>query len=218
MSDLTPERRAELRRTLDLLLPARYTSMNVLTAELLALLDTADERDRLQGLIDEVGAHVQWSAESGVTLLEYLDQLCEEAGEAVVAVERVRALTALLDEESAENKKLRALSHDQAERLKELDHLKKEKRAEQVERIKAEHLRIRVQGKSYCAVDGMGWPCLSIRNLEQLSEEIAPSQPCPLPVGDRPYWVSADQWDPCACILLKDHDGPCECSHTVKEN
>ena len=100
----------------------------------------------------------------------------------------------------------------------ELDRIQQEKRAEQVKRIKAKHLRIRVQGKSYCAVDGMNWPCLSIRNLEQLSEEIAPSQPCPLPVGDRPYWMSADQWDPCACILLKDHDGPCECSHTVKEN
>ena len=100
----------------------------------------------------------------------------------------------------------------------ELDHIQQEKRAEQVKRIKAEHLRLRVQGKSYCAVDGMGWPCLSIRNLEQPSEEIVPSPPCPLPVGDRPYWMSADQWDPCACILLKDHDGPCECSHTEKGN
>ena len=58
----------------------------------------ADERDRLQGLIDEVGARVQWSAESGVTLLEYLDQLCEEAGKAVVAVERVRALAYASDD------------------------------------------------------------------------------------------------------------------------
>ena len=48
----------------------------------------------------------------------------------------------------------------------ELDRLRQEKRAEQVERIKAEHLRIRVQGKSYCVVDGMEWPCLSIKNLE----------------------------------------------------
>ena len=100
----------------------------------------------------------------------------------------------------------------------ELDRLRQEKRAAQVERIKAEHLRIRVRGKSYCVVDGMDWPCLSIRNLEQLSEEIVPSPPCPLPVGDKPYWMSADQWDPCSCILLKNHDGPCECSHTAKEN
>ena len=153
---------------------------------------------------------VYWPV-GGVTLSALLDTTDERDR----LVEAVEALTALLDEESAENKKLRALSHDQAERLKELDRIQQEKRAEQVKRIKAEHLRIRVQGKSYCAVDGMNWPCLSIRNL---SEEIVPSQPCPLPVGDRPYWMSADQWDPCACILLKDHDGPCECSHTVKEN
>ena len=44
---LTPERRAELRRTLDLLIPARYEAMNMPTAEILALLDAADERDRL---------------------------------------------------------------------------------------------------------------------------------------------------------------------------
>ena len=100
----------------------------------------------------------------------------------------------------------------------ELDRLRQEKRAEQVKRIKAEHLRIRVQGKSYCVVDGMEWPCLSIRNLEQPSEETVPSPPCPLPVGDRPYWMSADQWDPCACILLKDHDGPCKCSHFAEES
>ena len=100
----------------------------------------------------------------------------------------------------------------------ELDRIQQEKKVEQVKRIKAEHLRFRVSGKYYCVVDEMEWPCLSIRNLEQLSEEIVPPQPCPLPVGDRPYWMSADQWDPCACILLKDHDGPCECPHTAKGN
>ena len=147
-----------------------------------------------------------------------LKTLLDTADERDRLVDVVEALTALLDEESAENKKLRALSYDQAERLKELDHLQKEKRAEQVKRIKAEHLRLRLRGKYYCVVDEMDWPCLSIRNLEQPSEETVPSPPCPLPVGDRPYWMSADQWDPCACILLKDHDGPCKCSHTAKEN
>ena len=104
----------------------------------------------------------------------------------------------------------------------ELDRIQQEQRAEQraeqVKRIKAEHRPFRVRGKYYCVVDEMDWPCLSIRNLEQLSEEIVPSPPCPLPVGDKPYWMSADQWDPCSCILLKNHDGPCECSHTAKEN
>ena len=48
----------------------------------------------------------------------------------------------------------------------ELDRIQQEKKAEQVERIKAEHLRFRVSGKYYCVVDEMDWPCLSIRNLE----------------------------------------------------
>lgn len=55
------------------------------------------------------------------------------------------------------------------EALKELD---QEKRAEQVKRIKAEHHPFRVRGNYFCVVDEMDWPCLSIRNLEQPSEEM----------------------------------------------
>lgn len=54
------------------------------------------------------------------------------------------------------------------------------------------------------------------RSESQRAAEIVPSQPCPLPVGDRPYWMSEDQWDPCSCIHLRNHEGPCECSHTSK--
>lgn len=48
----------------------------------------------------------------------------------------------------------------------ELDRVQQEERAEQVKRIKAEHLRFRVSGKYYCVVDEMEWPCLSIRTLD----------------------------------------------------
>lgn len=41
---------------------------------------------------------------------------------------------------------------------------------------------------------------------------------CPFPVGSKPYWMSEDQWEPCSCIYLKNHDGPCKCSHLIKES
>ena len=97
----------------------------------------------------------------------------------------------------------------------------RDKLAAAVERVRALHSPRRAWGVgaevcASCSGDEFALhPCDTLRALATGTH---PQAACPLPVGDRPYWMSEYQWDPCACILLKDHDGPCECSHTTKEN
>lgn len=38
---------------------------------------------------------------------------------------------------------------------------------------------------------------------------------CNKKVGSKPWWMGSDQYDPCYCLLDKDHDGECKCSHTI---
>lgn len=40
---------------------------------------------------------------------------------------------------------------------------------------------------------------------------------CLADVGRRPGWMGVDQYDPCPCLLRKDHDGPHECRHGKDE-
>ena len=90
-----------------------------------------------------------------------------------------------------------------------------------VERVQALHSPRRAWGvgAEVCAsCSGDEFVLHPCDTLRALATGTHPQAACPLPVGSRPYWMSEDQWDPCACILLKDHDGPCECSHTTKEN
>lgn len=37
---------------------------------------------------------------------------------------------------------------------------------------------------------------------------------CQGKLGDRPSYLSPDQWDACRCIRPRDHDGEHECEHT----
>lgn len=37
---------------------------------------------------------------------------------------------------------------------------------------------------------------------------------CKGTLGDRPGWMSPDQFDPCRCLLPRNHDGDHECEHT----
>lgn len=45
------------------------------------------------------------------------------------------------------------------------------------------------------------------------------AESCPGTVGEKPYWMSWDQYDadggPCKCILPPGHEPPCACEHTI---
>jgi hypothetical protein len=36
-------------------------------------------------------------------------------------------------------------------------------------------------------------------------------------VGQRPGWMSPDQYDPCMCVLAFEHEGDCVCKHGPEE-
>lgn len=40
---------------------------------------------------------------------------------------------------------------------------------------------------------------------------------CPGTLGDKPFWMSWDQYDPCSCVLEKDHEGDHVCKHGISE-
>ena len=94
---LTPERRAEL-RTVTL----GRASLTVLANDITALLDAADERDRLRAAVRQIADACHWSHDpSGdpEALVAHIGQLqqiaedaCDERDRLAAAVERVRAL------------------------------------------------------------------------------------------------------------------------------
>lgn len=49
-------------------------------------------------------------------------------------------------------------------------------------------------------------------------DELPLGLPCSGTVGDKPGWMSWDQYDasggPCECILIQGHKPPCVCLHT----
>jgi hypothetical protein len=52
----------------------------------------------------------------------------------------------------------------------------------------------------------------TITEKEQLIR-VMEGAPCNYPLGDRPEWMSPDQWDPCPCDLAAGHEGPHFCKH-----
>lgn len=40
---------------------------------------------------------------------------------------------------------------------------------------------------------------------------------CQGTLGDRPSWMGVDQFDPCRCVLPRDHDGAHACEHTLAD-
>lgn len=40
---------------------------------------------------------------------------------------------------------------------------------------------------------------------------------CGKDVGSKPWWMSADQFDPCHCKLPKNHADICRCEHMLSE-
>jgi hypothetical protein len=52
--------------------------------------------------------------------------------------------------------------------------------------------------------------------LDALNEMLDPR--CRGTLGDRPSWMSPDQFDPCRCTLPRDHEGAHACEHTEAED
>lgn len=40
---------------------------------------------------------------------------------------------------------------------------------------------------------------------------------CNKRVNSRPWWMGVDQFDPCFCVLDKNHEGLCICSHGLSK-
>ena len=94
MTDLTPERRAELRHYAEVVQSADYeTTMLAHYGEMLALLDAADERDRLAAAVERVRALADnW---------ERLDRALLAAGAAGMSMPAVDAVRQLRERLSA---------------------------------------------------------------------------------------------------------------------
>ena len=97
--DLTPERRAVLRRYAEVIQSAAYeTTMLAHYGEMLALLDAADEHDRLAAAVRQIAEACHWShdpSDDPEALSAYIGQLqrsADDALDAAAAIERVRVL------------------------------------------------------------------------------------------------------------------------------
>ena len=101
--DLTPERRAVLRRYAEVIQSAAYeTTMLAHYGEMLALLDAADEADRLTAemfaaegaLLGDSPELPRWERAllNGLTFPELAREVADERDRLAAAVERVRAL------------------------------------------------------------------------------------------------------------------------------
>lgn len=52
-----------------------------------------------------------------------------------------------------------------------------------------------------------------LAEVTPLSEESEPEPACGLDVGQRPYWMGIDQYDPCPCVRKRGHLLEHECVH-----
>ena len=112
MSDLTPERRAELRRSMEFARGGHYAAMPLSFTNLTALLDAADEADRLAGVEDRLSV-LLWRLTNGrLSKTDYPVEFMEQEIEENLATHHELNLRDELDRMAEQVERVRALHVD----------------------------------------------------------------------------------------------------------